>query len=560
MDVTSPSIRRNNPKVSMADLPGIRGSRPSQTRSRPSVSVDCLEPLKENSIPASPLEMDAVRIDAVVALRIAASLAFRREFLPFAIWQKRVFVACTNLSDVTGLAAVQRSFTEKLVPVQAERDSLRRAIHRVYSGSKSGPNETRIGRALSRVGQPNGASRASSDRQSTNAQESIDIAELSEELLTAAQLREASDIHLDPDADGLRIRFRVDGALEDVHRLPRELVQPLLNRFKVMAEMDIAERRAPQDGGFRRPIPSIGRSIDIRAATLPTQWGERMTLRLLGLQTGTLTLTRLGMSAHQLSCFETALGQPEGMILLTGPTGSGKSTTLYAGVRHLLDREVLHVITIEDPIEYFIAGVAQVAVDSADKTSFTKALRSALRHDPDVVMIGEVRDGETAGTAVKASLTGHLVLSTLHTSSAAGTVTRLADMGVERYLIASTLRLSVAQRLVRRLCPRCRRARRLTGREATGLGHPEAEGITIYEPGGCLYCGGRGFLGRLALFELLPIDEEAGDVITHGGSEEEINRAMKRQGMPFLRDDALTKLIQGDACWGDVQAVVALHF
>ena len=432
-------------------------------------------------------------------------------------------------------------------------------MRRVYVGSRSGPRETRIGRALSRAGQTSAAGRAVSTRQVSGTHEGVDIAELSEELLTAAQLREASDIHLDPDADGLRIRFRVDGALEDVHRLPRELFQPLLNRFKVMAEMDIAEKRAPQDGGFRRPVQSIGRSIDIRAATLPTQWGERMTLRLLGLQTGALTLTRLGMSANQLACFETALGQPEGMILLTGPTGSGKSTTLYAGVRHMLEREVLHVITIEDPIEYSIAGVAQVAVDSADKTSFTKALRSALRHDPDVVMIGEVRDGETAGTAVKASLTGHLVLSTLHTSSAAGTVTRLADMGVERYLIASTLRLSVAQRLVRRLCPRCRRARKLTGRESAGLGHPEAEGITIYEPGGCLYCGGRGFLGRLALFELLPIDEEAGDVITRAGSEEELNRTMKRQSMPFLRDDALSKLIQGETCWGDVQAVIALH-
>ena len=244
---------------------------------------------------------------------------------------------------------------------------------------------------------------------------------------------------------------------------------------------------SPQDGGFTHRFGQSDQSIDVRLASLPTKYGERMTVRLLALQTESLTLERLGMSERDLVCFSEAIEKPHGLILLTGPTGSGKTTTLYAALRRLIGGRELNVITIEDPIEYGISGVAQVEVDTADKVTFGKALRSVLRHDPDVVMIGEIRDAETADVAIKAALTGHLVFSTLHTNSAPSVVTRLVDMGVERYLIAATLRLAVAQRLVRRLCARCRRERELLPSEAAALGNPAAAGAAVYEPAGCLY-------------------------------------------------------------------------
>ena len=501
------------------------------------------------------LNLDEVRIDPIVALRVPAALAVRRELLAFARWDGRIHVACARPDDASGLAAVQRHFAEPLAPTCAEPGSLRRALHRIYGGLRTG--RTAGAAALARLGSGKGPAKGGASAQgAANAGDDFDAAGLSEELLYAAVIRQASDIHLDPDPEGLRIRFRVDGTLEDIHHLPTAVFQPLTNRFKVLAQMDIAEKRAPQDGGFRHDCGD-GRSVDIRAATLPTRWGERMTLRLLGLQTGELTLGKLGMNEDYLAVFESALSQPHGMILLTGPTGSGKSTTLYAGLRRLLERERLNVITIEDPIEYDIAGVAQVAVDSADKTSFAKALRSLLRHDPDVVMIGEIRDGETAEIAIRASLTGHLVFSTLHTNSAPSAITRLANMGVQRYLIASTLRLAIAQRLVRRLCRRCRAPRVLTEREARTLGRPEAAGQPAFDPTGCLYCGGRGYVGRLALFEFLALDESASDLVARGADERELLAEMRRKRLPTLLDDALAKLAGGDTTFAEVCSAVA---
>ena len=491
--------------------------------------------------PVGPLQMDEVRIDPLLALRVPANLAVRKEMLPFVQWRGKVYVACVDLRDATSLGAVQRAFELPIEPVLAESESLRRALARIYGSLKPGAGGTAA------IGKPTG--RASEV-------EVIDGAGLSDELLYSAILRQASDIHIDPGPETLRIRFRVDGGLEEIQRLPMTVAGNLANRFKVLAQMDISEKRAPQDGAFRHSYGD-NRTLDIRAATLPTKWGERLTLRLLGLQTGVLTLERLGMDASHLKLFEAALAQPHGMILLTGPTGSGKSTTLYAGIRRLLDLEALNIITVEDPVEYDIHGVAQVTVDSADKTSFAGALRSILRHDPDVVMIGEIRDGETADIAVKASLTGHLVFSSLHTNTAAGAVTRLGDMGVERYLIASTLRLSIAQRLVRKLCSRCRQPGVLTVGEATALGRPDAEGRPTFSKGGCLYCGGKGTVGRLAIFEFLPLDESWSQTVNRGAQEVEILEEMKKRGLPLLLDDALYKLGGGVTTFEEVRNAVA---
>ncbi|MGE3804508.1 MAG: ATPase, T2SS/T4P/T4SS family [Gemmataceae bacterium] len=492
------------------------------------------------------LDMDKVKIDPVWALRVPANLAVRRQVLPFAFSNNQVYVACVDTRDQATLQAVEKLLGSRICVEPAEPESLQRALDRVY-GSPQGN------------GYANGDAKARSvDLRSPSEAQQGDIVLLCDELMHAAILRQASDIHIDPEEDGVQIRFRVDGMLEDYRKTPPATHSGLISRFKVQAGIDIAEKRAPQDGGFKHRFGRTGQAIDIRVATLPTKHGERMTLRLLALQTESLTLENLGMSEKDLGCFTRCIDQPHGLILLTGPTGSGKSTTLYAAIRRILARENLNILTVEDPIEYAIKGVAQVEVDSADKVTFVKALRSVLRHDPDVVMIGEIRDGETADVAIKSSLTGHLVFSTLHTNSAVSVITRLVDMGVDRFLIAATLRLAVAQRLVRRLCPRCRTARTLTQAEAVALKQPELVGRTIYDPVGCIYCAGKGYLGRLGIFELLPIDEDWARSISLGADETEFSRRMRDEQRATLLTDGCHKLFAGDTSLRDLLGAVSI--
>lgn len=487
-----------------------------------------------------PLNVEHVRIDPAWALRIPAALALRRLVLPFACCNDVVHVACSDPHDVAALEAVERFCGKTVEAEEAEPESLRRIIQRIYGGMQTGGD----GRSVLRTDVR------------TNEVEGADSTTLCDELLYAAVVREASDIHVEPAADHLHVRMRVDGVLETYRTLPLAVLLGVISRFKVLAGMDIAEKRAPQDGGFSHRAG--GRKIDVRVATLPTKHGERMTLRLLALQTESLTVERLGMAPEDLEAFENRVDMPHGMILLTGPTGSGKTTTLYAALRRIIARGSDNILTIEDPIEYSIPGVSQVEVDTADKVNFSRALRSVLRHDPDVVMIGEIRDYETADVAIKASLTGHLVFSTLHTNSAAGVVTRLADMKVERFLIAATLRLAASQRLVRKLCAKCRVPRELTTLEAAALGKLELAGRTVFDPHGCKYCAGRGLAGRMGLFELLATDEEMARQIAAGITEEALTAAARERGGKSLVDDACDKLFSGATSVREVMSAVTV--
>jgi general secretion pathway protein E len=491
------------------------------------------------------LDMARVKIDPSWALRIPPTLAIRRRVLPFACVEDQVHVACADLQDVAALQAVERFVGKRVCAELAEPDALQKVIQRVFGAGQSGPS-TEMRTPLR--GDVRGAAEG----------DGTDATALCDELLYAALVREASDIHIDPGPSQILVRLRVDGVLENYRTLPLALLPGLISRFKVLGGMDIAEKRSPQDGGFTHRFGTTGQAVDIRMATLPTKHGERMTLRLLALQTETLTIERLGMSPRDLTVFEQMVDMPHGMILLTGPTGSGKTTTLYAALRRLMGRQDHNIITIEDPIEYSIAGVAQVEVDSADKISFGRALRSMLRHDPDVVMIGEIRDLETADVAIKASLTGHLVFSTLHTNSAVGVVTRLADMGVERYLIAATMRLAVAQRLVRRLCTHCRRPRPLTTSEAAALNRVNDAGREVFDAVGCKYCANRGYTGRLGLFELFASDEEMARQIALGASEAELLQGLRERGRGLLVDDAAEKLFAGVTTIKEVLNAVAI--
>ena len=443
------------------------------------------------------MEIDSrnVVVDPRWAAKVPAALAHRRQVLPVGRVGGTVTVACAREPDAVTRSSIERAFAPaevRLVLVDAVE--LRREIVRTYG--------------------PAGGARplASGDTD--------DPVALVEDIFRAARLRRASDIHFNPVRGGLDVRFRADGEIESYATYTAARAAALVNRVKVMAGLDIAERRAAQDGGFVLPGERGGNAIDVRVATLPTRYGERVTLRLLASSGEDLTLETLGMCADHLKAVSEVLASPHGLLLLTGPTGSGKSTTLAAAIRRLLEGRPLNVLTVEDPIEYEIEGAVQCEVDSADKVNFSKALRSLLRHDPDVVMIGEIRDGETLDVAVKAALTGHLVLSTLHANDAIGAVTRLRDMGLENPLVSATLRMSIAQRLVRRLCRAC------GGK-------------------GCLACAGRGYFGRLALFELFRPDDELRRLIAEGANETTLRTAARAAGYETLADDAARKVAEG---------------
>jgi len=349
----------------------------------------------------------------------------------------------------------------------------------------------------------------------------------------------ASDVHLESYETRLLVRMRVDGVLREALSLNPRVAPLLVSRIKVMARLDIAEKRKPQDG--RIPLTLGGKSLDVRVSTLPSRAGERVVLRILDKDQAGLTLDRLGMAPAALEAFRHALAEPNGIILVTGPTGSGKTTSLYAGLS-LLNDGSRNILTVEDPVEYAIEGVGQTQVNPKVGMTFAAGLRAILRQDPDVVMVGEIRDTETASIAVQASLTGHLVLSTVHTNDAAGAVTRLRDMGVEPFLLASTLRLVVAQRLVRRLCPHCRIEE--TADRATARLIGAEEGARVWRPHGCADCGSTGYVGRIGLYETLTVDEKVRRLIASGADEDAVfDAAFARGGT--LADRARALVLEG---------------
>ncbi len=363
-------------------------------------------------------------------------------------------------------------------------------------------------------------------------------------LIAQALHLRATDLHIEPAEHQVRIRYRVDGALQEGAPLPKSMLQPILSRIKVMAGMDIAERRLPQDG--RIEVEMQGRRLDLRVNTVPTVYGEKVAIRILDRSAALLGLDELGLPADVLQQVRAIVGRPNGFFLVTGPTGSGKTTTLMAALNEINHSE-RHILTIEDPVEYYLPGVNQVQVNVKAGLTFAAGLRAFLRQDPDVIMVGEIRDGETADIAVRAALTGHMVLSTLHTNSAAGAPGRLLDMGVEPFLLASSLSGVLAQRLVRRLCPRCRETY-VPDREDPDYQLLEQSGLagaTLYRPRGCGHCDRTGYAGRLALVELLPVNAEIRELITRREHAALILEAARKAGMRTLWEDGLQKVTEG---------------
>lgn len=382
-------------------------------------------------------------------------------------------------------------------------------------------------------------------------------------ILNRSLQQRASDIHICPDEEGADVQMRIDGAMWVDRRLDVNALTELTAIIKIAADLDIAEKRTPQDGSINFVLD--GTEVSLRVATIPTIYGEHITLRLLTQDHGEELeqIDSLGMSELHRNLFLEALAEPNGIILLSGPTGSGKTTTLYAALRKLKEKGSKHLISIEDPVEKPVAGVTQIKIDAdGERLTFHKALRSVLRHDPDVIMIGEIRDGETGDIAVKSALTGHLVLSTLHTNSAAGVLTRLVNIGIAPFLVASTLRLAIAQRLVRVPCSHCVKKRRPTKAECEEFNWDyNDETLLIPEAVGCELCGGKGYAGRLGLYELIPIDNDLRKMILKNADERDFeHHAFSIKGLPSLHQDGADKILAGKTTIQEVRDVTNTNF
>ncbi len=361
-------------------------------------------------------------------------------------------------------------------------------------------------------------------------------------ILGQAATEGASDIHFEPGEDEMRVRFRVDGVLGEAARVPKRMISGVVSRIKIMSELDIAEKRVPQDG--RVSVNVEGRKVDLRITTLPTQRGEGATIRILDKEQALRSLDDLGLDGEGRSSFTTAIGKAHGAILVTGPTGSGKSTTLYASLAEVNDVE-RNIITIEDPVEYRIDGINQINVNPKAGLTFAAGLRSILRADPDIIMVGEIRDAETARIAIESALTGHLVLSTLHTNDAPGTITRLAKMGIESFLTASAVDCVVAQRLARKLCTHCKQRTVVAAEALNEAGFRVGADVEVYEPVGCARCGRTGYKGRIGLFSVMTMTDEIKELTVNGATEAEITAIGREQGMSTLREDGLHKARAG---------------
>jgi general secretion pathway protein E len=387
-----------------------------------------------------------------------------------------------------------------------------------------------------------------------DAEDDAPIIRLINAILSEAVREKASDVHIEAFEDKLSVRYRIDGVLSEVLSPKRALGPLLVSRLKVMARLDIAEKRVPQDG--RISVRIAGHAIDIRMSTLPSAYGERVVLRLLDKQSGQLQLAQLAMPETVLAGFQRALHSPHGIILVTGPTGSGKTTTLYAGLSEI-NETARNIMTIEDPVEYMLPGVGQTQVNPKVDMTFARGLRAILRQDPDVVMVGEIRDLETAEIAVQASLTGHLVLSTLHTNTAIGAVTRLQDMGVEPFLLSSSLIAVMAQRLVRLLCTECREPFEPSEQERELLDLAASERPTLYRPVGCPRCNGSGYRGRTGIYELIEVDETLRALI-HDGASEQAMTARARSHYPSIQAHGRERILRGDTSLQEVLRVTAI--
>ena len=500
------------------------------------------------------VELTENDVDRGAAALVDQKVLRRHKVLPLRVENGRLVVAMSDPTNFYALEDLRMLSGYPITPVVAVQDEIQRVFHRVFA----------MGEDVSRMLEE-AAGEASDEHYGAvelggdaDGADNAPIVRLVGSILQRAVGEGASDIHVEPRAGELMVRFRVDGVLREVMGVPPKLQSGVIARLKILASLDIAERRLPQDGRFSVRLGS--QKIDLRVATLPTVFGEKVVLRLFDTSNVEVDLRRLGFGPEELERYERVFRRPYGTILVTGPTGSGKSTTLYATLEELNSPE-RNIITVEDPVEHRMPGINQVQVSPKAGLTFASGLRSILRSDPDVVMIGEIRDRETAKISVEAALTGHLVLATLHTNNAPAAVTRLTDMGVEPFLTASAVDCVIAQRLARRLCERCKRPVELERDELSAVSFPfelfRDDAFDFCEAVGCDRCSGVGYKGRIGIYEMMVVDEEIRELILRRVSTDEVSRAAEKTGMIRLREDGLIKAARGVTTIEEVLRTVA---
>jgi type IV pilus assembly protein PilB len=472
----------------------------------------------------------------------------RHSALPLGFEDGKLIVAMADPANVFAIDDLRSLTGLEIKPVVSTRGDVSAAIDRYYRADSDLDDLTSVIDAS-----------AAAEDELANVKEVVEDAPIVKYvnlLITQAIQDRASDIHLEPGEHDLRVRFRIDGVLHEVMRSPKAIQSGVTSRLKIMADINIAERRIPQDG--RLSVNAHGKKVDLRVATLPTVWGEKVVMRILDNSTARLDLADLGFSEANYERYSRSFTKPYGMILVTGPTGSGKSTTLYATL-NIVSRPEVNVITVEDPVEYRLPGINQVQTNNKAGLTFAAALRSILRSDPDIVLIGEIRDHETGQIAVEAALTGHLVLSTLHTNDAPSAVSRLTEMGVEPFLVGSALDAVLAQRLARRLCKKCKEAYVPKPEELLAVRFGWQDGMELpelFRPVGCSVCAKTGYKGRLALHEVMPVSEEIERLTVERAPASAIGESARRDGMVTLRQDGMSKVGQGVTSIDEILRVV----
>ena len=486
-------------------------------------------------------------IDPNAATLLASDLARRYNVLPIAIQDEKLVVAMSDPANIFAIDDLRIVTGYEIRPVVAAESDLTHAIER-FAAMQQNVDEM-VGDLADTVAI--GKKLDDDEDVSDNAP----VARLMNGIITEAIRQGAGDIYIEPQENDLRIRYRIDGVCQEVVRSPKNVHRQLISRLKISAGLDIAERRIPQDGRFG--VVLDGHAVDFRVAILPTVQGEMSVIRLLRRDSIMMSLADLGFLDQPLQRLLEALGKPYGSILVTGPTGSGKSTTLYAAINETND-PTTNLITVEDPVEYRLEGLSQVQVNERAGLTFAAALRSILRQDPDTVMIGEIRDKETATIAIEAALTGHLVLSTLHTNDAPSAITRLTEMGIEPFLSASAINCVLAQRLARRLCPACKEAYTPTEEALDRIGFPYEKGNppTLYRATGCKKCNKLGYKGRMGVHEVLTMSEDLERIAVEHGSSDELMRQAVSEGMRTLRDDGFEKVRMGMTSIEEIMRVV----
>jgi type IV pilus assembly protein PilB len=493
---------------------------------------------------------DAAKIDAKIARVLPESIAKRFCLIALREENGKLVMAMADPLDVVAIDTVMVKMQRPIKPLIASAGDIRRAIEMIYHGSDVEERQLRDLLVVENnaAGDPDEAvtveERTDAETGGEEAANQAPVIRFVDLLLRHAVKNRASDVHIEPQADSTAVRVRVDGLLRDIAPPPKKMHAAVVARIKILSQMNIAERRLPQDGRLR--IKASGREIDVRVSTIPTIYGEKIVMRILDAAAVTHDLNRLGIEPTALLELKSMLSRPHGIIVVTGPTGSGKSTTLYAALNYLKNPAV-NITTVEDPVEYRLAGINQIQVKPEIGLDFARCLRAILRQDPDIVLIGEIRDKETVEIAMKASLTGHLVLSTFHTNDAPSTISRLTHMGIERYLLSSTLNLIVAQRLVRRICDTCKEPVELTEEALRRLkvDRERTAGAVFYKGKGCPACSKTGYHGRLPIFEFLAVDEDIAERIISGQSEMEIRNAVRDKGYGDLLESGVRAVFQG---------------